>query len=459
MSFSFALSFVVAIAAPTAKKQPFAAADLVRLERVSDPHISPSGHLVAYSVRETDWEANKGKSSIWVVDLKEKAPRKLTAADSDTPRWSADGNTLFFLSSRSGSSQVWSISLLGGEAVQVTSLPVDVSAFAVAPGGRALSVALDVFPDCPKVVCTKERLDARAAAKKTGQLYDQLFVRHWDTWKNGTRSHIFAVNLASPASEPVKLTRDIDGDAPTKPHGDASEWSFSPDGKTLFFVARIAGRTEAWSTNTDVFSVPMDASAKPINLTTANLATDTGPAVSPDGKTLAYLAMRRPGFEADKLTVYTMPVAGGPPHELVGGWDRSASVVAWSPNGKTIYALADDVGQRRVFALDASSGAQTPITDKGSVAAFDVTAEGVVVAMDDLRTPTQLYRVPARVTRDQLTRHGLETIERLALGDYEQFSFIGWNGDMVYGYVVKPAGFVAGQKYPVAFLIHGGPQG
>lgn len=450
---------VVAATAPAAKK-PFTAADLVRLERVSDPHVAPNGRTVAYSVRETDWEANKGRTSIWVVDLKDKTPRRLTAAGADSPRWSVDGNTLYFTSSRSGSSQVWSISLQGGEAEQVTSFPVDVSAFAVSPSGKHLVVAMDVFPDCPKVACTKERLEARAATKTSGQLYDQLFVRHWDSWKNGTRSHIFSVALADPKAEPVKLTRDIDGDAPTKPHGDAAEWTFSPDGKTLYFVARIAGRTEPWSTNTDIFSVPVNASAKPVNLTTGNLATDTAPAVSPDGKTLAFLAMRRPGFEADKLSVNVMPAAGGqPPHEIAAAWDRSSSAIAWSPNSKTIYALADDVGQRRVFALDAVSGAQTPVTDKGSVSSFDVTTDGVVVAMDDLRTPAQLYRVPVGATRDQLTKHGMEKLEGLALGDYEQFSFIGWNGDMVYGYVVKPADYKNGQKYPVAFLIHGGPQG
>ena len=455
------LSLVLVLLAAAPAKTPFTAADLVRLERVSDPHVSPNGHTVAYSVRETDWEANKGRTSIWLVDLKDKQPRRITSTGNESPRWSPDGNTLYFLSSRSGSSQVWSISMLGGEAVQVTSLPIDVSAFAVAPAGERLVVALDVFPDCPKVACTKERLDARVAGKATGQLYDQLFVRHWDTWKNGTRGHLFAVNLAKPADEPVKLTRDIDGDAPTKPFGDASELAFSPDGKTLYFVARIAGRTEPWSTNTDVFSVPVDGSAKPTNLTVSNLATDTAPAISPDGKSIAYLGMRRPGFEADKLTIYTSPLAGGKitPHELAGGWDRSATAIAWSANGKAIYALADDVGQRRVFALDAASGAQTPVTDKGSVAAFDVTADGIVVAMDDLRTPTQLYRVPVGATRDQLTKHGLDALDGKLLGDFEQFSFIGWNGEIVYGYVVKPAQFDPKQKYPLAFLIHGGPQG
>lgn len=442
-------------------KKPFTVHDLVRLERVSDPHVAPDGTTVIYDLRETDFDANKSVHSVWLYDFGTKTSRRLTAAGSsnEAARYSADGKSVYFLSDRSGSSQVWRLDLNGGEAQPVTTLPIDVSAFAVVPDGKTLAIAMDVFTDCITVACTKQRLDDKAKNKSTGQLYDQLFVRHWDTWRDGRRSQIFAVPVVQSGQEPVKLTKDIDGDAPTKPFGDSNEWSFTPDGKFMFFTARIAGRTEPWSTNLDVFRVPVDGSAKPVNLTSSNLATDVGPLVSPDGKLLAYRAMKRPGFEADRLAVMVVPTAGGTAREIAPLWDRSADGLGWSPDSKTLYALAEDVGQKRVFALDPSAGAPKPVTDKGNVESFDTIAGGVIVAMDDLRSPAQLYRIPVGSPREQLTKHNSERMEKIALGDFEQFNFVGWNGEMVYGYIVKPANFVPGRTYPVAFLIHGGPQG
>ncbi len=284
-------------------------------------------------------------------------------------------------------------------------------------------------------------------------------MRQWDTWRDGTRSQIFVVDVSNSAQEPVKLTKDIDGDAPTKPFGDSNEWSFTPDGKTMFFTARIAGRTEPWSTNLDVFKVPTDGSAKPVNLTSANLATDTGPLVSPDGKLLAYRAMKRPGFEADRLAVMVVPTAGGQAHEIAPNWDRSVDGLGWSPDSKTLYALAEDVGQKRIFALDPSAGAPRPVTDKGSVESFDTTSDGVIVAIDDLKVTDEPLSRTVRQSARAAHQAQQRQLDALALGDFEQFNFVGWNGEMVYGYVVKPANFVPGQTYPVAFLIHGGPQG
>ena len=446
-----------------AAQQPFSARDLVALERASDPRLAPDGSAVAYQLREADLAANQGVNGLWLVDLTQDgaASRRLTPAgtEANTPRWSSDGR-LYFLSTKSGSQQVWRLDPRGGEPEQVTRLPLDVGTFRLAPDGRKAAVALEVFADCRDLACTAKRIEAQAANPAKGQAYDRLFVRHWDTWKNGTRSQLFLVDLGAPAAEPKLLTRGLDGDAPTKPFGGDEEFSFSPDGRTLFFTARVAGKTEAWSTNADIWRVPVEGSKKPENLSAPNPGYDLGPIVSPDGRTLAWRSMKRGGFEADRQRIMLRDLKGGAARELAPGWDRSPGSLAWSADGRTLYATADDLGQTPLFAIDAKTGAVKKLTGPGSVIGFDAGAKAVVYAADTLGSPAQLYRIgPSGGEARALTRHNEALLAQRALGEFEQFSFAGWNGDTVHGYVMKPANFAKGRKYPVAFLVHGGPQG
>lgn len=458
-----------------AERKPFTARDLVTMERVSDPCLSPDGRWVAYQLRTTDLAANKGVHAVWLLDLQTlgAAPRQVSAPGSNatSPRWAPDGKALFFLSNRSGSNQVWRLPLEagGGEARAVTQLPLDVGSFVLAPDGRRLAVSLDVFPDAATPEETKRRLDEQQAkrGRATGQLFDQLFVRHWDTWADGRRAQLFTLVLdaqgTATAAPPVHVTKGIDGDVPSRPFGDDAEYGFSPDGKTVYFDARIAGRTEAWSTNFDVFTVPADGSAPPRNLTADNPAWDGFPLASPDGQRLYYLAMRRPGFEADRFAIMELDLASGQRREVAPDWDRSASALKVSTNGRTLYTHADDLGQDRLFAVDVGTGAVRALTDQGTVSGFSVVSgpggSSAVCALATLGAPAQLFRVALDAPPVPLTRHNAEALARIAFGDYEQFSFPGANDETVYGYVVKPAGFVPGRKYPVAFLIHGGPQG
>ena len=441
--------------------------DLVMLDRVSEPRLSPDGRQLAYVLRETDYAANKGLTSIWLLDLDaaDAAPRRMTAPGSSasSPRWSADGRAIYFLSARSGSSQVWRLPLAGGEAQPATQLPLDVGNFAVSPDGRHLLVSLDVFPDCDTLDCSRQRLDQHDPPKSTGVLFDKLFIRHWDTWANGTRSQLFALALSdglATDAKPLWLTKGIDGDVPSKPFGDDSEYSFSPDGKTVYFGVRIAGHSEPWSTNFDVYSVPVDASRAPENLTPGNPAWDAYPRVSPDGKWLAWLAMKRPGFEADRFGIMLRKLGSSQTREVAPHWDRSAGSLQWSADGQTLYTNADEMGQNKLFAIDVATGKATALTDQGTLGGFDVAGKHIVYALDTLASPSRLYRLPAGGGKPVALSDGdRKQLSGIALGDYEQFSFKGWNDDTVHGYVMKPAGYVAGRKYPVAFIIHGGPQG
>ncbi len=444
--------------------KPFSVHDLVLFDRVSDPRLSPDGKSIVYQQRETDYDANKGTNGLWLQQGKEE-PRRLTAkgGSDNSPRWAPDGKSIYFLSSRSGTSQVWRLDMNGGEAQPVTSLPLDVGTFRLSADGHHLLVSMDVFTDCDSIECTKKRNDARAAQKNTGVLFDRLFIRHWDTWSDGTRTQLFALALdehGAATGEPVWITKGIDGDVPSKPFGDDSDYGFSPDGKTVYFSVRIAGHSEPWSTNFDIYRAPFDGSKKPENLTAGNPAWDAGPVASPDGKWLAYRAMKRPGFESDRFGVMLMDLATGKTREIDPKWDRSADGLAWSPDGKALYTLADDLGQHRLFAIDVDSGKAERLTDQGTVGSFDVGRDGIVYSLASLKSPAQIYRIGLEGGKSHaITQVNADRLAKIEFGEPEWFSFPGAGGDTVHGYVVKPAGYERGKKYPVAFLIHGGPQG
>ena len=461
-AFAAAAAFVLA-GAGAAEARPFTAKDMVMMDRVSDPRVSPDGRFVAYDLRTTELEANKGAHAIWVreLDKPNAQPYRLPVSDKGAAnaRWSSDGH-IYFLSGRSGSQQVWRTDPKGETAEQVTDLALDVETFRLSPDGKTIIVGLAVFPDCADLACTKERLDKQAKGKPSGQLYDHLFVRHWDEWADGTKNHLFALKLDSgkASGTPLDLMKGVDADTPTKPYGDDSDFAITPDGANVIYSARIAGRTEPWSTNFDLWEVAVDGSAPAKNLTPDNPAWDAQPVVSPDGRFVAWRAQKRPAFESDRFGLMVKDLKTGATREVDAKWDRSAETLAWSPDGKTLFTVADDVGQTRLFAIDVATGAARPLTGPGHVSAFDVGPKGVVYAADALDAPAQLYALTAHAPV-QLTFHNQARLAGLQFGAYEQFEFPGWNGETVHGYVVKPAGYVEGKKYPVAFLIHGGPQG
>jgi len=450
--------------AARATTAPFTVEDLVLLKRVSDPQLSPDGRQVAFVQRETDLDANKGRTSLWLLDLTPGTaqPRRLTEvkANDSSPRWSPDGRTLYFLSTRSGSSQVWRLALTGGDAQRVSDYPLEVGALKVSPRGDRLALSMDVFPDCATLECTRERLSGRASDKASGRTYERLFIRHWDTWSNGTRSHLFTAQLApgGAGAAPIDVSRGFDADIPGKPFGGDEDFAFSPDGKSLVFSARIAGRTEPWSTNFDLFQVPVDGSAAPLNLTAGNPAWDAQPVFLANGD-LAWLAQERPGFESDRFHIMLKDARTGAVRSLTGGWDRTVHHLGATPDGKALLASVDELGQTPLYRVDPKSGTPVRLVAGGAVEAFSAGRERVVFARADLAGPAELYSVALRGGQPvRLTDANHEPLASRHMGEFEQFSFKGWNDEIVYGYVVKPYGFEPGRRYPIAFLVHGGPQ-
>ncbi len=455
------LAVPLAAAPPVAVAQPrpFTVHDLVAMERISDPRVSPAGDRVVFVRRTTDLAADRGRTDLWLVGSDGRGLRQLTAhPDADgSPRWAPGGDVVYFLSTRSGSSQVWRIAVDGGEARQVTELPLDVGGFALSPDGARLVVALEVFVDCEGVACTAERVAAAGERRSSGRLYDRLFVRHWDVWKDGRRSHLFAVPVAG--GEPVDLMRGLEADAPTKPFGGFEEVAFGPGGE-LVFTARAAGAAEAWSTDFDLWAAPLDGSAPARNLTDDNPAWDTGPVFSPDGRLLAYRAMERAGYESDRYRIVLMDWPGGDRRTLAADWDRSPADLLFSADGGTLYATAADVGNVALFAVEVASGAVRRLTGEGHARSPGLAGERLVIGLDHLRSPVELYSLAGDGGGlEGLTGINDERLAAVSLGEPEQVSFAGWNGETVWAWVVKPVGLDPARRYPVAFIVHGGPQG
>jgi dipeptidyl aminopeptidase/acylaminoacyl peptidase len=440
------------------------AADLVALARVSGAQLSPDGRSAIYTLRETDLAADRGRSDLWLIGTDGvSTPRRLTSSEeNDTAAdWAPDGGGIYFLSARGGSTQVWYLPIAGGEATQVTRLPLDVSSFRISPRGDRLLFGIEVFPDCSDLDCTRKRLDEQKSAKQHGQGYDQLFVRHWDKWQDGRVSQLFAIALDgehNASGSPVALTGSLDANVPSKPFGDRPDYDFSPDGSLVVFAARIRGRTEPWSTNFDVYRVPSDGSTAPVNLTPDNPAWDAQPAFSPDGKLLAHIAMDRPGFEADRFHLVVRDAATGALRFTTRDWDRSIEAFRFSADGRQIYAVTQHLGQRPIWSINIKDGARRMLTGPGNVTEFDVAGDRILFAMQSLTSPVDLYLIAGRAAPRRLTEVNAGRLADVRFGEPEQFNFAGAGGEQVYGYVVKPWNFEPDKSYPVAFIVHGGPQ-
>jgi dipeptidyl aminopeptidase/acylaminoacyl peptidase len=443
---------------------PFTALDLVVLKRVSDPELSADGRYVAYVQRETDLEGNRGRTSLWLLDLRNSSgPARLTDGKSNdsSPRWAADSHTLYFLSERSGSSQVWRLSLGSGATQRVTDYPLDVGSFKVSPRADLLALSMAVFPDCADPACTKSRLEAKEKDKASGRVYDRIFVRHWDSWSDGTRSHLFTARLGADgtAAAPLDVSKGMDADIPGKPFGGDEDYAFSPDGATLVFSARIAGRSEPWSTNFDLYQVPSDGSARPVDLTADNPAWDAQPVFLPNGD-LAYLAQDRPGFESDRFHVVLRNARSGSAQPLTASWDRSVARLGVMPDGRHLLATVDELGQHALYSIDVTTGKPVLLIGDGEVGDYTAGRDAIVVTRASLAGPDDLYALPSRGGKlKRLSDVNHELMAARTLSDFEQFSFKGWNDETVYGYAVKPYGYAPGKRFPVAFIVHGGPQG
>jgi len=442
-----------------AATHPFSVRDMLAMEQISDPRVSPDGRSIVFEKKVIDLAENKARSDLWLVGVDGAGLRRLTShvAGSSSPRFSPDGRSIWFLSSRSGTCQVWRIAVDGGEAEPFTNEPLDVACMVVAPDGRHIAYAMEVFPGASPAE-TKERLEAQKKVKASGRSFERLFIRHWDTWKDGRRSHLFVRPVVG--GDAVDVMCDMDADVPSKPFGGAEEVTFTPGGEAVIFAARNAGWEEAWSTAFHLYRAPVDGSEPPSVVVDGGGASVAHPTYSPDGKTLAYLAMRRAGYEADRWRIVLMPWPVGTPEVLTEDWDRSPAEMAWSADGREIYAVADNLGQRSLFAVETATGRVRAVVRRGKAGSPAAAGGRIVYGLCHHQSPVELFTVrPDGSDVRTITEVNAKMLSSVRMGGAEQFTFSGWNCEEVYAYVVQPVDFDPAKRYPVALLIHGGPQG
>lgn len=453
---------VVALAgtlrAQAPQKRAIAFDDLISVHRVSDVQVSPDGAWVSYTVAMPDKEANRTTRNLWLVSTAGGEPKQMTRSGRDShARWSPDSSRLAFVSSRDGSSQIYLISLEGGEASKVTSLSTGAAEVTWSPDGNWLAFTSEVYPDCRDDACNSTRDAEREKSKVKARIYDQLLYRHWDTWEDGKRSHVFVVPSAG--GTPRDLNAGADYDVPPVLRGGPTGFAFSPDSKEVCFVA-VTDTVEAISTNGDLFVVSVQGGET--KRITSNPGFDSGPVYSPDGRTIAYRSQLRASYESDRWRLMLYDRQSGRHTDLTENFDRSVDSYAWSPDSKTIYSDAEDRARKPIFSIPAAPGNQPRAVLKDAFhGEFVLSADGkmLVFTRTSQTMPAEIFAANSEGSGlRQLTRHNAARLAALDLAAAEHFWFAGADGTQVQGMLVRPPGFDPAKKYPLLLLAHGGPQ-
>ncbi|MBK7929960.1 MAG: S9 family peptidase [Bryobacterales bacterium] len=453
------LGACLAVVSLLAQKQPFTVERLLELQRLSEHELSPDGTQVAFTVQTVNVEANTKPRQIWVVPLAGGTPRKLTSEGNNyRPRWSADGKSLLFLSTRSGSAQVWLMNADGSGARQVTTISTEADAVSFVPGGNKIVFTSEVYPDCTNDACNKAKLEAESKSKLKARTYTSLLYRHWDTWQGARRKHIFLASLEG--GEPKDLTPGT-RDVPPFSLGGGDDYAIAPDGNEICFVMNTDAEL-ATSTNSDLFVVSLTEPGEPRKVV-ENPAADNSPLYSPDGRYIAYRAQSRPGFESDRWRLMLLERETGRSTSRTDNLDLNVEAISWAPDSKRLFFVLEDRGRANIHMLPIAGGASRSVVAGAShMDGPQFTPDGrtMIYAEHSGSAPIEIFKAssaggaPVPLTRlnDALLRD--TTLTRL-----EDFWVDSTDRARVHSFVVKPPDFDKEKKYPVLFLIHGGPQG
>jgi len=434
---------LLALASPAAAQRPMTIRDLLGAVRVSDPQLSPDGRQVAFVRTTTDVATGKRNADIWVVPADGSAPPRLLVGgdkSENTPRWTS--NALVFLSNRDGEMQVYAHNPRADPDVrQVTRIAGGVQApLVISPDGQSIAFVADVKTgeDTPPNVHVLKR----------------LLYRHWDEWRENVRHHVFVASMAG--GEPRDLTPG-DFDSPPTQQEDAA-LAFTPDGKELIFVSNRDGiDKEAFSTNNDVWSVPVTGG--PAKKLTTNAAADVQPRVTPDGKFMIVRAQRRPGLESDRWYLDVYDRATGVKRTVFETPDLSVGDFTLSPDGNTIVFTATSKGADNLYRVPLIGGAPQLVAQGGTISAAQIGADFVVFSKATLTAPAELFRMGRTGPAQALTRENESWLKSVDFQKPESLTVPGAGGTPIQYWLIKPPAFDPAKKYPVVFLIHGGPQG
>lgn len=432
--------------------------DLIGAVRVSDPRLSADGRTVAFTRTTTDLKTGRRNADVWVVPADgSAAPRELiggTASDT-TARFLPDGR-LVFLSSRDGAPQVYVAAADGTGVTKITDLAMGVQPpIIVSRDGSTVAFVSDVYPECRDEACNKQKAaDAEANPVKMRHL-TRLLYRHWNEWREPLRHHVFVVGVSGGAA--LDLTPGDFDSPPTQQEDEAI--AFSPDGRELAFVSnREGGDREAFTTNHDVWVVPVTGGEA--RKVTSNPASDMQPVYSPDGRTIFVRAQRRPGFEADRWYLDAYDRASGARRTLFESPDVSVGSYVLAQDGATVWFVAGQDARENLFTVPAAGGTPRRVAQGGSISSPQLGGGFVVFAKSSLTAPADVFRAAADGSGvTALTRENESWLNTVAMTPPESLTVKAPAGDAVQYWLVKPPHFDPTKKYPVVYMIHGGPQG
>ena len=442
----------------SAQRRPFDVDALLKLKRISEPQVSPDGKLVAFTVQTVDVAQNTKPKQIWIVPVEGGGgPRQLTRdGNNERPRWTPDAKRIIFVSTRSGNSQVWSMDREGNSAEQITHLSTEATGVLVSPDGKRIVFLSSVYPECADDACNRARIDSEAASKLKARVYTSLLYRHWNEWQGKRRSHLMSCSIDGAG---VKDLTPGNRDVPPFSLGGPDDYAISPDSGEVAYVINN-DENPALSTNSDIYVVPITGGES--KRVTTNPAADNSPQYSSDGKYLAFRSQQRPGYESDRWRLIVLDRASGRNEAITEGVDRNVASFTWTPDAKKIFIVTEDRGRHNVQQIAVSGGGMRPIiTGPTSLDDVQFTPDAKTIVYTEMSgsKPIEIYKASSGGTGAPLTHLNDDLIDNYSLAPFDEIAVDGAEQVKVFGFIAKPPGFDPKKKYPILFLIHGGPQG
>ena len=442
-------------AAPAlAQTRGYTIEDLLKVRRVGDPQVSPDGRLVAFTIGDVNFDANRIVTQIYVVPSAGGEMKQLTSGDrsSTSPRWSPDGKKIAFTTG----GQVWVMDNDGDNKEQVTKISTDAAAPAWSPDGKWIAFTSEVHPDCNDDDCNKKKDEQAEKSKVKAHIMDRLLFRHWNEWRDVKRTHVFVVS--SNGGTARDLTRG-DFDSPPYAASSGVDFAFSPDSREIAYL-RNPDKVEATSTNSDIYLVPI-AGGEARNITSKNRGYEASPVYTRDGKYILYRSQATAGFEADRWRLMAYNRANGVSSELLRGFDLQVEEAVITPDGNTIFFTALDRGDAPIFRVPITGGKAQNVVPNVFATNLQITPNGqrLVFANSSMASPAEVYSVNVNGSdlRALTTANG-QLMNQASLPKAEEVEWSGALGRKIHGFIIKPKNFDANRKYPLVVLIHGGPQ-
>ncbi len=456
----FAFAFTCSSSVLLAQKHPFDVDALLAISRIGEPALSPDGRTIAFTVQTVDLDKNTKPQQIYTVALGGGVPKQITqdGTDNERPKWSPDSRQIFYTSNRDGSKQIWVMDPDGSHSRQITHFSTEATGQVVSADGKKLVFVSEIYPECGSDdSCNKRMLDDETKSKLKARVYTSLLYRHWNEWKGKRRQHIFSID--ADGTGPKDLTPGTHEAPPFSLDG-AEDYTISPDSTEVAFTMNVDA-DQALSTNSDIYTVPISG-GEPKKIT-VGLGADNQPSYSPDGKLLAFLSQQRAGYESDRWRLMVLDRATGRTVNLTEGLDRWVGTFTWSPDSTRLFYTVEDRGRTGLQMIASSGGgSRNIISGSSTLSDVQLTSDGktMIYLEQSGSRPNELFRVSSSGgAPTALTHINDSLLSGYQLTPLEELSVESLDKTRVSAFVVKPPDFTDTKKYPVLFLIHGGPQG